>query len=221
MSHSVQPHRRQPTRLPHPWDSLGKNTGVGCHFLLQWMKVKSESEVAQSGWLLHNKALPRYLSIHICLSVYDPITTISIILDWWEEIGGSSMCDFCFLAFPTGWKLTDPWFLYDCKEIFLLFWRKEGSSVFQTEKTRGKIKKRLNQSWIYHLLSCCMQSTPCKMPVWMKHKLESRFPGEISITSDMQMIPPLCRKRRGTKEPFDESEREEWKSWLKTKYSEN
>ena len=38
----------QPTRLPHPWDSPGKNTGVGCHFLLQCMKVKNESEVAQS-----------------------------------------------------------------------------------------------------------------------------------------------------------------------------
>ena len=45
---SVRPHRRQPTRLPHPWDSPGKNTGVGCRFLLQCMKVKSESEVAQS-----------------------------------------------------------------------------------------------------------------------------------------------------------------------------
>ena len=44
----MQPHRWQPTRLPHPWDSPGKNTGVGCHFLLQCMKVKSESEVAQS-----------------------------------------------------------------------------------------------------------------------------------------------------------------------------
>ena len=43
MSDSVQPHRRQPTRLPRPWDSPGKNTGVGCHFLLQCMKVKSES----------------------------------------------------------------------------------------------------------------------------------------------------------------------------------
>ena len=42
------PHRWQPTRLPHPWDSPGKNTGVGCHFLLQHMKVKRESEVAQS-----------------------------------------------------------------------------------------------------------------------------------------------------------------------------
>ena len=48
MSDSVRPHRWQPTRLPRPWDSPGKNTGVGCHFLLQCMKVKSESEVAQS-----------------------------------------------------------------------------------------------------------------------------------------------------------------------------
>ena len=48
MSDSVRPHRRQPTRLPRPWDSPGKNTGVACHFLLQCMKVKSESEVAQS-----------------------------------------------------------------------------------------------------------------------------------------------------------------------------
>ena len=44
VSDSVRPHRRQPTRLPCPWDSAGKNTGVGCHFLLQCMKVKSESE---------------------------------------------------------------------------------------------------------------------------------------------------------------------------------
>ena len=48
VSDSVRPHRRQPTRLPRPWDSPGKNTGVGCHFLLQCMKAKSESEVAQS-----------------------------------------------------------------------------------------------------------------------------------------------------------------------------
>ena len=44
----MRPHRWQPTRLPHPWDSPGKNTGVGCHFLLQCRKVKSESEVSQS-----------------------------------------------------------------------------------------------------------------------------------------------------------------------------
>ena len=54
MSNSVRPHRRQPTRLPHPWDSPGKNTGVGCHFLLQCMKMKSESKVAQSCPTLSN-----------------------------------------------------------------------------------------------------------------------------------------------------------------------
>ena len=48
MSDSVRPHRRPPTRLPRPWVSPGKNTGVGCHFLLQRVKLKSESEVAQS-----------------------------------------------------------------------------------------------------------------------------------------------------------------------------
>ena len=47
MSDYVEPHRQQPTRLPCPWDSQGKNTRVGYHFLLQCMKVNSESEVAQ------------------------------------------------------------------------------------------------------------------------------------------------------------------------------
>ena len=56
VSNSVQPHRWQPTRLPLPWDSPGKNTGVGCHFLLQCMKAKSESEVAQ-----------------LCLTLSDPM----------------------------------------------------------------------------------------------------------------------------------------------------
>ena len=54
MSNFVRSHRWQPTRLPCPWDSPGKNTGVGCHFLLQCMKVKSESEVIQSCLTLSN-----------------------------------------------------------------------------------------------------------------------------------------------------------------------
>ena len=54
MSDSVRPRRRQPTRLPCPWDSPGKNNRVGCHFLLQCMKVKSESEVVQSCPTLSN-----------------------------------------------------------------------------------------------------------------------------------------------------------------------
>ena len=55
----------------------------------------------------------------------------------------------------------------------------------------------------------CMQNTSCEMPGWMKHKLESRLLGEISITSDMQLILSLCRKQRGTEEPLDEGERGE------------
>ena len=61
MSNSVQHHRRQPTRLLRPWDSPGKNTGVGCHFLLQCMKVKSQSEVAQSCQTLSDPMEPTRL----------------------------------------------------------------------------------------------------------------------------------------------------------------
>ena len=53
-----------------------------------------------------------------------------------------------------------------------------------------------------------MQSTSCETPDWMKHKLESRLPGEISIISGMQMTPLFGRKQRGTKKPLDEGERE-------------
>ena len=61
VSDSVQPHRRQPTRLPSPCDPPGKNTGVGCHFLLQCMKMKSESEVTQlclTPWIAPYQAPP-------------------------------------------------------------------------------------------------------------------------------------------------------------------
>ena len=61
-----------------------------------------------------------------------------------------------------------------------------------------------------------MQSTSWEMPGWMKHKLESRLPEEISITSDMQMA-PYGRKWRGTKKP--PFEKGQWKSWLKTQQS--
>ena len=66
-----------------------------------------------------------------------------------------------------------------------------------------------------------MQSTSWEMPGCMKHKLESRLPGEISITLDMQMTPRLCQKVKRNQKPLDESERGEWKSWLKAQRSEN
>ena len=70
VSDSVWPHGWQPTRLPRPWDSPGKNTGVGCHFLLQCMKVKSEIEVAQS---CRNLLAAAAKSLRPCPTLCDPI----------------------------------------------------------------------------------------------------------------------------------------------------
>ena len=76
----------------------------------------------------------------------------------------------------------------------------------QTSSKSGK--KYVKAVYCHTAYLTYMQSTSCKMPGWMKHKLESRSPEEISITSDMQMTPSYGRKQR-TKEPPDESGREE------------
>ena len=79
-----------------------------------------------------------------------------------------------------------------------------------------KIEKGVCQGYIYchPAYLTYMQSTSREMPDWMKHKLDSRWLGEISTTSDMQMTAPYGRKWRIPKEPLDEGERGEWKSWL-------
>ena len=85
-----------------------------------------------------------------------------------------------------------------------------------------QIEKGVGQGCICHpAYLTYMQSTSCKMLDWMKQKLESRLLGEIPITSNMQMKPLYGRKWRRTKEPLDESDRGEWKGWLKTQFSEN
>ena len=90
----VWPHRRQPTRLPRPWDSPGKNTEVGCHFLLQCIKVKSESEVAQSCPTLSDPmdcSLPGS-SIHGIFQAR--------VLEWGSIVLKEHCCLFIFLS---GW----------------------------------------------------------------------------------------------------------------------
>ena len=87
VSDSVQPHRRQPIRLPRPWDSPGKNTGVGCHFLLQCMKVKSESEVTQ-----------------LCLTLSDPMDC---------SLPGSSVHWFSRQEYWSGVALPSPIYMLD------------------------------------------------------------------------------------------------------------
>ena len=77
----------------------------------------------------------------------------------------------------------------------------------QTDSKSGKeYIKAIN---CHHAYLTYMQHTSCKIPGWMKHKLESRLLGEISITSDMQMTQPSWQKAKRTKEPLDESERRE------------
>ena len=95
MSNSVWPHRRQPTRLPRPWDSPGKNTGVGCHFLLQCMKVESEREVAQS-----------------CLTLSNPVDC---------SLPGSSVHGI-FQARVLEWVAIASYLRLICKFLFLIAW---------------------------------------------------------------------------------------------------
>ena len=78
------------------------------------------------------------------------------------------------------------------------------------QQTGSKLGKEYDKAVYWHpAYLAYIHSTSCKMPGWMKHKLESRLPGEISATSDMQMTPSSWQNLRSTKEPFDESERGE------------
>ena len=84
----------------------------------------------------------------------------------------------------------------------------------------SKLGKEYDRAVYCHLANLTyMLSTSCKMPGWMNHNLESRFLGEISTTSDMQMILLQWQKVKRTKKPLGEGERGKWKSWPKTQHS--
>ena len=77
------------------------------------------------------------------------------------------------------------------------------------QMTGSKLRKKFDKAVYCHpVYLASMHSTSCEMPGWMSYKLKSRLPGEISTTSDMQMIPLSGRKQKGTKEPLDEGQRE-------------
>ena len=105
---------------------------------------------------------------------------------------------------PASWEI--------CMQV-----KKQQLELDMKQQTGSKlVKKYVKAVYCRPAYLTYMQSKSCKRPDWMKHKLESRLPGEISITSDTQMTPHFGRKRRRTKEPIEESGRGEWKSWLKT-----
>ena len=106
-------------------------------------------------------------------------------------------------------------------EICMQF-QKQQLELYMEEQTGSKLGKEYVKAVYCHpAYVTYVQSTSYKMPGWMKHKLELRFPGEISKPQIHRWHHPHNRKQRRTKEPLDESERGEWKSWLKAQHSEN
>ena len=105
-------------------------------------------------------------------------------------------------TWPASWEI--------CMQV-----RKQQLEVDMEQHTGSKLGKEYFKAVYHHCAYLtCMQSRSCKMLGWMKHKLESRLPGEISITSTCGWYHPNGRKKR-SKESFDESERGEWKWCLK------
>ena len=123
----------------------------------------------------------------------------------------------------TNWKILQEMGISDHLSCLLrnLYAGQEATVRTGLGKTDWFHKEYVKAVYCYPAYLTYMQSTSWEMPGWMKHKLESRLSGEMSITSDMQIPPPLCRQWRRTEEPLDESERGEWKSWLKAQCSEN
>ena len=104
---------------------------------------------------------------------------------------------------PASWEI--------CMQV-----KKQQLELDMEQQTGSKSRKEYIKAVYCHpAYLTSMQSTSCEMLDWMKHKLESRLPGEISVTSDMEMHHPYGRKRKRTKEPLGESERGEWKIVLK------
>ena len=88
--------------------------------------------------------------------------------------------------------------------------RKQQLEPYMEQQTSSKLgEEYIKAIYCHPAYLTYMQSTSCEMPGWMKHKMESKLPGEISITSDMQMTPRLWQKVKKNKEPLDKSERGE------------
>ena len=129
MPNSSRPHRQQPTRLHRPWGSPGKNTGVGCHFLLQCMKVKSEGEVTQLCPTLHNpmdcsppgSAVPGILQARVLewVAIAFPVSS--------EELSQKSSANLSWCSFEVAYvRLTFIFRNFHLKNIWGLPWWSSG-----------------------------------------------------------------------------------------------
>ena len=162
------------------------------------------SQIANICWIIE-KAIEFQKNIYFCFidyaKAFDCVdhTNCGKFLKRWEYQ----------TTLPASWEI--------CMQL-----KKQQLELDMEQQTASQlVKEYVKAVYCHPAYLTYMQSTSCKMLGWIKQKLESRFLGEISITSDMQMTPPYGRKWRRTKEPLDEREREEWKNWLKTQHSEN
>ena len=112
MSDSVRPQRRKPISLPRPWDSPGKNTGLGCHFLLQSMKVKSESEVTQSSFLITHK--------NTCCPVYFSPVFLSCSPFLLSRLSHFSLSPLHFLFLILNFFFPFPFYMPLCTSLFFV-----------------------------------------------------------------------------------------------------
>ena len=140
-------------------------------------------------------------------------------------------------ALLTMWKPLTVWITENCGKFFSRWeyqttlpasWEmcmqvKKQQLEMGMEQQTGSIlgKEYIKAVYCHPAYLAYMQNKSWEILDWMKHKLESRLTGQISIISDMQMIPPLWQKVKRTKEPLDEGERREWKNWLKTQHSQH
>ena len=144
VSDSVRPHRWQPTRLPRPWDSPGKNTGVGCHFLLQCMKVKSESEADQScptlrdprdcslpGSSIHGIFQARVLEwVAIAFSQQTIHTHIYTYTNMWQNV-----------------KIKSRWLV--CRTLFYYFYSFCILKIFTVKYWKNCLEKHISKKWCW------------------------------------------------------------------------
>ena len=157
----------------------------------------TRDQIANICWILEKARNSRKISASASLTMLKPLT-VWITANW-----GKSFRRWEYqTTLPASWEI--------CMEV-----KKQWLESDMEQQTGSKSGKEYVKAIDCHPdYLTFMQSTSWEMPGWMKHKLESRLLGEISTTSDN-----LCRKRRGTKETFDE--RGEWKSWLITQHSKN
>ena len=164
----------------------------------------TRDQIANIHWIIEKAREFRKTSTSALLTMPKPLTV------WMTTNCGRFLKRWEYqTTLPASWEI--------CMQV-----KKQQLEPDMEQWTGSKFKKVYVKAVHCHLAYLTyMQSTSWEMLDWKKHKLESRLPGEISITSDRQMHHPYGRNWRGTKEPPDEGERGEWKSWPETQHSKN